>query len=78
MVDSYIYIKKNWALGNFSKFVVWSILSLKTGSFAKLLSFFCVSVSLARENLRGLRELFLQKNPAPMRNELGHKSFASE
>jgi hypothetical protein len=42
-----------------AKLVLWSILSYRNGSIAKLTSFF-----LARENLRGLRELFLQKNPA--------------
>ena len=63
--------KKHLALGNLARFVFWSILSQKNGSFVKLLSFFCVSVSLSRENLRGLRELFLQKNPSPMRNESG-------
>jgi hypothetical protein len=38
-------------------------LTFKNQSFEKLLSFI-VSLSLARENLRGLRELSLQENPA--------------
>ena len=34
------------------------------GKIEVLKNLFCLSVSLAKENLRGLRELFLQKNPA--------------
>ena len=53
--------KSHLALDNLAKLAFWSISSGKNGSFAKFLSFFCVSVSLVRENLRELRELFYRK-----------------
>jgi len=45
------------------------ICKLRTGS----LSFFCVSGSLLRENMRGFREITLQENPAL--GSKGEKSY---
>jgi hypothetical protein len=57
-----LYIKKAiLALGNLAKLVVWSRIEI----FSKLLSLFCESVSLVRDNLRELR------------GNLNHKNWAS-
>ena len=60
-IQTYFYTKNIWQFGKIS--VLVNFMEVLQNCLAFFLCV-CVSVSLARHNLRGLRALFLQKNPA--------------